>query len=85
MSTSFFLGALRSIVCDATSISKISTTTWIATLVNMLRADGVPDDLNMLFPSMFVTKQPPQWVSINSIFKSSTPDFARSMMRRTPS
>src|SRR5262249_61784856 len=84
--SSFFLGGARRRSAPAgTSISKSSTRTWSARLCNMLRVDGAPDFLNMLLPSMVVTKQPPQWVETNSIFKSSTPDFARSMMRRTPS
>jgi hypothetical protein len=36
----------------------------------MLRAAGAPDVLKMLFASMVVTKQPPQLVATNSIFKS---------------
>ena len=52
----------------------------------MLRADKAPDGLNMLlWVSMVVTKPLPQLLVKNSIFKSSTPDFARSTIRKTPS
>ena len=82
----FFVGcSLRNSACAGMTISKASTKTWIAMLFAMLRAVGAPDFLKMLFASMVVTKQPPQLAATNSIFKSSTPDFARSMMRRTAS
>ena len=52
----------------------------------MLRADGAPDSLNMCLPiSMVVAKAVTSIAVINSTFKSSTPDFARSRMRSTPS
>ena len=74
----FLVGALRSSICAGTSMSKATTGIWIAMLVNILRADRAPDIFNLLLlVSMVVTTQPPQLVAINSIFKSSTSDFAR--------
>ena len=70
---------------EALTGSTASTQTWIATLFAILRTVGAPDVLEIFFTSMVVTKRPPQLVAINSIFKSATPDFARSMMRRTAS
>jgi len=85
MSSSFLGGLLESSTFAGTSSSKASTKEWSAKLVSMLRVDGAPDFFNLLpAVSMAITKQPLQWV-MNSIFKSSTFDFARSTMRRTPS
>src|SRR5262245_42023507 len=57
MSSSLFLsGSLRSSAFAGMSISKVPTPTWIARLVTMLREDGAPNVLNMLFPSMVVTR-----------------------------
>src|SRR5690242_14967137 len=59
MSISFFVrGAPPRAINDApTSISKARMTTWSTTLSTMLRADGVPDSLNVRLPiSMVVTK-----------------------------
>src|SRR5262245_47856366 len=56
-SSTFFLGgALRSSPAAGTSINTASTKAWSAMLVTMLRAVGAPNVLNMLFPSMVVTK-----------------------------
>jgi hypothetical protein len=64
MSISLFGVALRSSACAGKSISPASTGTWSATLVNMLRADGPTDILNMLLlVSMVVTKQPPHLIA----------------------
>ena len=81
-------GALRSIFPAGTmmNINKAIMRTWITRLVTMLRLDGASDVLILILSvSMDVTKQAPQLVAINSIFKSSTRDFARSTMRKTPS
>jgi hypothetical protein len=52
----FFGGSLRSIVLAGTNSSKSRKTVWSTKLFNMLRDDGAADELNMLFPSMVVTR-----------------------------
>src|SRR5215471_16346714 len=63
MSSSLLGGSLRSSTCAGISISPANTKTWIARLVAILRAVGAPDVFEMLFTSMVVTKQPPQFLA----------------------
>src|SRR2546428_3262402 len=85
-STSVLGRGLRLSASAGTSSTRTIARTWIARLVSMLRVDGAPDVTDTLLPDpTVVAKEPPQSVVMNSIVKSSTFDFARSTMRRTPS
>ena len=77
---------MRTSAPAGSSSKTISASPCSPKLVTRLWADGAPDVENMLFAvPLVVTKPPPQSDVMNSIFKSSTRDFAKSMMRRTPS